>query len=35
MLQQAGLMSTRVRADEYLQDPQLVTSDRPFMPNPH
>jgi len=32
--QQAGLMSTRVKSLDYLQDPQLVNAARPYMPNP-
>eukprot|EP00090_Calanus_glacialis_P031661 TRINITY_DN52645_c0_g1_i1.p1 TRINITY_DN52645_c0_g1~~TRINITY_DN52645_c0_g1_i1.p1 ORF type:complete len:202 (-),score=40.48 TRINITY_DN52645_c0_g1_i1:74-679(-) len=31
----AGLMSTKVRNVEYLQDPQLFNSSRPIKPNPY
>ena len=33
--QTAGLMSTRVKNVEYLQDPQIVNAAKPYMPNPH
>eukprot|EP00092_Neocalanus_flemingeri_P000172 GFUD01000184.1.p1 GENE.GFUD01000184.1~~GFUD01000184.1.p1 ORF type:complete len:200 (-),score=54.78 GFUD01000184.1:84-683(-) len=33
--QAAGLMSTRVKCVDYLQDPQLFNSSRPIKPNPY
>ena len=33
--QAAGLMSTKVRNVEYLQDPQIVNAAKPHMPNPY
>ena len=33
--QSAGLMSTRVKCVDYLQDPQLFNSSRPIKPNPY
>ena len=33
--QAAGLMSTKVKNIEYLQDPQIVNPSKPYMPNPY
>lgn len=33
--QQAGLMSTKVKALDYLQDHQIVNASKPHMPNPY